>query len=34
MGKTNGQDVFTGYLMQAPGFEYLGWRERWSDLPL
>ena len=28
LGKTNGQDVFTGYLTQAPSFEYLGWGER------
>lgn len=28
LGRTNGQDVFTGYLMQAPVFEYLGWGER------
>ena len=28
LGKTNGQDVFTGYLMQAPAFEFLGWREQ------
>jgi len=28
LGRTNGQDVFTGYLMQAPAFEYLGWGER------
>lgn len=28
MGKTNGQDVFTGYLMQVPAYEFLGWRER------
>jgi hypothetical protein len=28
LGKTNGQDVFTGYLMQVPAFEFLGWRER------
>lgn len=28
LGRTNGQDVFTGYLMQAPIFEYLGWGER------
>jgi hypothetical protein len=27
-GLTNGQDVFTGYLMQSPVFEYLGWGER------
>jgi hypothetical protein len=25
VGLTNGQDVFTGYLMQSPVFEYLGW---------
>ena len=25
LGKANGQDVFTGYVMQAPEFEYLGW---------
>jgi hypothetical protein len=28
LGLTNGQDVFTGYLMHAPVFEYLGWGER------
>ena len=28
LGRTNGQDVFTGYLMQAPTFDYLGWGER------
>jgi hypothetical protein len=28
LGRTNGQDVFTGYLMQSPLFEYLGWGER------
>jgi len=28
LGRTNGQDVFTGYLVQAPAFEYLGWGER------
>ncbi len=28
LGKTNGQDVFSGYVMQAPEFEYLGWGER------
>jgi hypothetical protein len=28
LGLTNGQDVFTGYLMQSPLFEYLGWGER------
>jgi hypothetical protein len=28
LGRTNGQDVFTGYLMQAPVFEYLGWGQR------
>lgn len=25
LGKINGSDVFTGYLTQAPQFEYLGW---------
>ncbi len=28
LGRTNGQDVFTGYLTQAPVFEYLGWGQR------
>lgn len=28
LGRSNGQDVFTGYLMQAPVYEYLGWGER------
>ena len=28
LGRTNGQDVFTGYLKQAPVFEYLGWGQR------
>ena len=28
LGRTNGQDVFTGYLTQAPAFEYLGWGEQ------
>jgi len=28
LGKTNGQDVFTGYLIQAPAFDYLGWGEQ------
>ena len=28
LGLTNGQDVFSGYLMQSPVFEYLGWGER------
>ena len=28
LGKTNGQDVFTGYLRQSPLFEYLGWGQR------
>lgn len=27
-GKANGGDVFTGYLMQVPTYEYLGWGER------
>jgi hypothetical protein len=26
--RSNGQFVFTGYLIQAPAFEYLGWGER------
>lgn len=28
LGRTNGQDVFTGYMTAAPEFEYLGWSER------
>lgn len=28
VGRTNGQDVFTGYILQTPVFEYLGWGER------
>jgi hypothetical protein len=28
LGRANGGDVFTGYLTQAPAFEYLGWCER------
>ncbi len=28
VGRMNGQDVFTGYLTEAPVFEYLGWGER------
>ncbi len=28
IGKTNGQDVFSGYLKQPPAFEYLGWGEQ------
>lgn len=28
LGKMNGQDVFSGYVMQAPEFEYLGWGEQ------
>src|SRR5437588_2360595 len=28
LGRTNGQDVFTGYIVAAPEFEYLGWGER------
>jgi hypothetical protein len=28
LGRTNGTDVFTGYLAAAPDFEYLGWGER------
>src|SRR5579871_6564069 len=28
LAKSNGQNIFTGYLMAAPEFEYLGWGER------
>ncbi len=28
LGKTNGQDVFTGYLIQSPTFDSLGWGEQ------
>ncbi|MGH9511906.1 MAG: hypothetical protein ACRD2U_07190 [Terriglobales bacterium] len=28
IGKTNGQYLFSGYVMQAPDYEYLGWGER------
>ncbi len=28
LGKTNGSDVFTGYLTQSPQYEYLGWGEQ------
>jgi len=28
LGKTNGQDVFTGYLVEKPAYEFLGWGER------
>ncbi|HKW16203.1 MAG TPA: hypothetical protein VJO35_01720 [Terriglobales bacterium] len=28
LGRTNGQDVFTGYVTAAPEYEYLGWGER------
>jgi hypothetical protein len=28
LGKTNGQDVFSGYVMQTPAFEFLGWGEQ------
>ncbi len=28
LGQRNGEDLFTGYLMQPPAFEYLGWTER------
>lgn len=28
LGKTNGSEVFTGYLTAAPQYEYLGWREQ------
>ncbi len=27
LGRTNGQDVFSGYLLSAPSYEYLGWSE-------
>jgi len=28
LGRTNGQDVFAGYVVEQPVFEYLGWSER------
>jgi hypothetical protein len=28
LGKTNGSDVFTGYVVSAPQYEYLGWGEQ------
>jgi len=28
LGRTNGQDVFTGYLTAPPVYEFLGWREQ------
>ena len=28
LGKTNGSDVFTGYVTSAPQYEYLGWGEQ------
>src|SRR5689334_12841223 len=28
LGRTNGSDVFTGYVAAVPEFEYLGWGER------
>ncbi|MFZ1929076.1 MAG: hypothetical protein WAU50_08075 [Candidatus Sulfotelmatobacter sp.] len=28
LGKTNGSDVFTGYVVAAPEYEYLGWGEQ------
>jgi len=28
LGKTNGSDVFTGYVIGAPQYEYLGWGEQ------
>jgi hypothetical protein len=28
LGKTNGSDVFTGYVIAAPQYEYLGWGEK------
>jgi hypothetical protein len=30
LGKTNGSDVFTGYVTAAPQYEYLGWGEQGS----
>jgi hypothetical protein len=28
LGKTNGSDVFTGYVVESPQYEYLGWGEQ------
>jgi hypothetical protein len=28
LGKTNGSDVFTGYVVSSPQYEYLGWGEQ------
>jgi hypothetical protein len=28
LGKTNGSDVFTGYVIASPQYEYLGWSEQ------
>src|SRR5258708_36587258 len=28
LGKTNGSDVFTGYITAVPQYEYLGWGEQ------
>jgi hypothetical protein len=28
LGRTNGQDVFTGYVIGSPAYEYLGWGEQ------
>jgi hypothetical protein len=28
LGRTNGQDVFTGYIKAEAEYEYLGWGER------
>ena len=28
LGRSNGQDVFTGYIVAEPEYEYLGWGER------
>src|SRR5258708_17705410 len=28
LGRTNGQDVFTGYITEDPGYEFLGWGQQ------
>lgn len=28
LGKANGQDIFSGYVMREPAYEFLGWGER------
>ena len=33
LGRTNGHDVFSGYVKKTPVFEYLGWGQR-SGLPV